>query len=356
MTVALSPADAPARSALDRAVDRLGSLRAICLMRALIGAVVVLHLWPDLRASVLPVDRFHVPWWSWWPVPSHSGYRLLLWIGFVAGVAMILGVVVRVATAAALTVVSFLLIVDMTGFSHNRAFLVWILFGLSLLPTGGAFTVVPRRTDAGRGDAIGYLWPVLLLRLIVSSVYLASGGSKLANPDWRGGLVLWDRVTRHQRYIPFDGWIHDVLTSRWFHEVLAPASIAAELFIGIGLWFRPTRLIAIWTAVVFHASIELAAAVQTFSYSAIAALLIWVTPVTGDRTLVAPRWLSKVVRWLDWLHRFRVDQAPAGAPTTLFDRDGSVRRGRDATLTALSRLPVLFPLVAPILALPRARR
>lgn len=356
MTVTATSTTMPSRSILDRVVDQRGSLRAVALLRAVMGAVVVRHLWPDVRASELPVDRFHVPWWSWLPVPSHTGYRLLLWIGVVAGVAMILGITSRLATATALTVVTYLLLVDMTGFAHNRAFLVWILFGLALLPTGAAFTITTRhRSERSDVDTIGFVWPLLMLRLVVSSVYLTSGATKLANPDWRGGLVLWDRVTRHEHLIPFDGWIHTTLTSRWFHEMLAPAAIAVELFIGIALWFPRTRLTAIWTAIVFHASIELAAAVQTFSYSAIAALLIWVTPTTGDRTLNATPGLRAVVERLDWLHRFHITSVEPGGGTTLIDRDGSIRRDRDATLTAASRLPLLFPIVAPILAAHRLR-
>jgi uncharacterized membrane protein YphA (DoxX/SURF4 family) len=341
MTVTATPAAVPWGSFLDRVVDRRGSLRAVALLRAVMGAVVIRHLWPEVRAALLPVDRFHVPWWSWVPVPSHTGYRLILWIGIAAGAAMILGVLTRLATITALAVVTYLLLVDMTGFAHNRAFLVWILFGLTLLPTGTAFTVTRRPTTRPSDDTTGFLWPLLLLRLIVSSVYLTSGTTKLANPDWRGGLVLWDRVVRHEHLIPVGGWIHTTLTSRLFHELLSPAAIAIELFIGIALWPRRTRLTAIWIALVFHTSIELAAAVQTFSYSAIAALLIWVTPATGDRTLTAPPTLRAVVERLDWLHRFHITPNESDTAATLIDRDGSIRRGADATLTTASRLPVL---------------
>jgi uncharacterized membrane protein YphA (DoxX/SURF4 family) len=355
MTVTATSVMVPSRSILDRVVDQRGSLRAVALLRVVMGAVVVRHLWPDVRASELPVDRFHVPWWSWLPVPSHTSYRLLLWIGVVAGVAMILGITSRLATVTALTVVTYLLLVDMTGFAHNRAFLVWIMFGLTLLPTGAAFTVTRRRFGRSDVDTVGFLWPLLMLRVVVSSVYLTSGATKLANADWRGGVVLWDRVTRHEHLIPFDGWIHTTLTSRWFHELLAPAAIAVEVFIGIALWFPRTRLTAIWTAIAFHASIELAAAVQTFSYSAIAALLIWVTPVTGDRTLLATPRLRAIVERLDWLHRFQITPVDDRSSPTLIDRDGSMRHGRDATLTAASRLPLLFPIGAPILAAHRLR-
>lgn len=257
----------------------------------------------------------------------------------------------------------------MTGFAHNRGFLVWLMFGLSLLPTGGAFSILRREgralgspsTAGGRGP----LWPVWLLRIVVASVYLTSGLTKLANPDWRSGLVLWDRTVRHAHLIPVDGWVQDLVTSRAFHHALSPAAIAVEVFLGLGLWFGRTRLAAVWVALVFHASIEVTASVQTFSYAAIAALLLWVTPATGDRLLTAPPWLRGTVVRLDWLRRFTLDAGPGPGldpgprlepgGARLVDRDGTVRLGRDAELTALSRLPLLFPVVAPVLAVHRLR-
>jgi hypothetical protein len=326
-------------------------------MRMLMGAVVIRHLWPYLGAAVLPVERFHVPWWSWLPVPPPAAYRALLWLGVAAGGAMILGVATRLATKAAFAVVAYLLFVDMTGFVQNRAFLVWLLFGLSLLPTGGAFSLI-RVFRRGDGACVGPVWPVFLLQVVVSGVYLTSGFTKLVDPDWSGGLVLWDRVVRYSDLIPFDGWIFDLLTNRDFYRVLAPSAIAVELFVAIGLWLPRTRLTAIWLAILFHLSIEVTASVQTFSYSAMAALLLWVVPATRDRVLLATPRLHNLVRRLDWLQRFSLDPPVSsnGSATVLMDRDGTVRRARDAELTALSRLPVLFPLIAPVLAVHRLRR
>jgi hypothetical protein len=322
---------------LDRLVEQRGSLRAAAVLRVLVGAIVIRHLWAEVGASVLPVDRFHVPWWSWLPEPSHDGYRMLLYVGITAGTCMVIGLASRVATITAFVVVSYLLVVDMTGFAHNRGFLVWVLFGLALLPA---------RPE-------GYVWPLVLLRVIVSSVYLTSGTTKLAQPDWRSGLVLWDRVVRYERHIPFGGWVHDVLTTRITYEALAPAAIGVELFIGVAIWLPRTRLTAIWVAIVFHTSIEIAANVQTFSYTAIAALLIWVTPRERDRTLTVAPPLSSVISRLDWLHRFNVVRGSSETGAELVDRDGTVHRGRAALLATFSRIPVLFPVTAPWLAVRR---
>jgi hypothetical protein len=264
-------------------VDATGDLRLVGLMRALFGLIVIVHFWPDLTASRLVVERFHEPWWSWWPTPGPGEYRVLLWVGVAAGALMFVGLAARLATGAALALVLYLLLVDLGGFAHNRAFLIWMLFGLAWLPSDRAWSLpaVWERRSGRPLDTVGLTWPVVMLRLVVSGVYLASGGTKLLDPDWRSGLVLWDRTVRYRNTIPsaFDGWIHELLISRSFHRLLAPTAIATELFVAVGLWFPRTRRWALVVAVAFHASIELTSKVQTFSYSALAALLIWLVPV-----------------------------------------------------------------------------
>jgi uncharacterized membrane protein YphA (DoxX/SURF4 family) len=355
------------RSLLD-VVERRGSMRAVGLLRALLGLIVIRHLWPDLVAEVTAVERFHVPWWSWLPVPSPGAYRALVVVGVVAGAAMAIGLASRVATTTALVTVTYLVFVDMTAFAHNRGFLVWLLFGVALLPSDRAVSLdawrARRRGRALAGD--GPLWPLLMLRVVVSTVYLTSGGTKALDADWRSGLVLWDRTVRHQHLIPFDGWVHDLLTSRAFHHLLSPGAIAIELFLAAALWLPRTRVAAIWVALVFHGSIELVASVQTFSWSAIAALLIWVTPRTRDRALIGSAGpFATWVRRLDWLERFRIEHSPAMPTTqttqatqatqTVLDRDGRVRTGGEARWLVLSRLPLTFPVGAPGLALHRLR-
>ncbi len=137
-----------------------------------------------------------------------------------------------------------------------------------------------------RSSDVAALWPLWLLRAQVCLVYLASGFSKLVDPDWFGGLVLWDRVVRYQYVLeptPLPDWAVDLLTERWLYYVVGPAAVFTELFIGVGLWFGRTRLAAVWVAIVFHLLIEISASVEVFSYVAIAALAIWVTPSTRDR-------------------------------------------------------------------------
>ena len=137
--------------------------------------------------------------------------------------------------------------------------------------------------------------------------------------------------------------------------------IATELFIAVGLWSRRTRYAAVWVAVCFHVAIQLSASVEVFSYLAIAALVIWSVPSTRDRVLVldptsrSQRLLAGVVRALDWLARFRIEDGPPGVRATCRrPRRHRPSGGRRVRFT-LSRLPVMAWFALPTL-LVRDRR
>ena len=267
---------------------------------------------------------------------------------------MMLGVLTRLSTTVAFVVVAGNLLVSQVHFRHNRTFLAILLGGLALVPAGRVLSVDAWRRRARGAHPLpptGPTWPLLLLRTQVSLVYLASGISKLVDPDWLSGLVLWDRVVRYQHELdPLPDGVVDLLTTRSLYWLVAPAAIFIELSLGVGLWFARTRLAALWLAIVFHLSIEVSAKVEVFSYGAIAALVIWVTPAARDRVVrlrtddPAARALAAAVRTLDWFGRFRVEPARPGDPAvTVVDRDGRILSGRAATRLVLTRLPVTFP-------------
>lgn len=348
-------------AAWDGLFERLGSVRPAAVLRIVLGPVTVLHLWPflqDARAGVHYDDRFWEPYVPWAPRIPGDLWAVLLWVGAAAAVLMALGVLTRLTTTVTCVVVAGNLLLSQTHFRHNRTFLAILLLGLALLPVGRVLSLDAlvrrlRRLPA-RGD-LALIWPLVLLRVQVSLVYLASGISKLVDPDWVGGIVLWDRVVRYQHNLepwPLPDWGIDFLTWRPLYYVVGPVAIGIELFLGVGLWATRTRLAALWVAIVFHLSIEISAKIEVFSVAALAALAIWVTPSSRDRVVHLPAGPgAQALRALDWFGRFRLVAAPPGEPELrVVDRDGTVLSGRDAQLLVLTRLPATFPFAAPVLA------
>lgn len=352
--------------------DETASVRALALLRILVGPITIVHLWSFVEMAEPGryfAERFYVPFTEHWPVLSVGGYRAVLLVGLVSAVLMSAGIATRLASATTLAVVAFNLFSNQLFFHHNRAFLLTILFGLTLLPAGRVLSVDGWLARAAgrplRDDAP--MWRLVLFRVLACTPYLASGFSKLIDPAWWSGLVMQDRIARYRHVAEAKGvpaWLIDPVATPEFNAVMWKLVVLTELFVGIGYWFPRTRVAAMFMALGFHTLIEITSTVSVFSYLGIAATLIWVTPRTRDRVLwlrtdrAAGRRLERLVRALDWLARFDVRESREGPTVKLRDREGTVLEGSPARRLVLSRLPPLMPFVTPLLLLdmrPRER-
>ena len=374
MSAATVRAPSGLRGAVAGFDDLLGrpvSMRALALLRVLVGPVVLLHLRPFLSDALhgrIYRDAFYEPYADWYPELPRGIYVGLLWLAAVAAVAMALGLVTRLATATTFGIVAYNLFLSTTHFHNNRAYLVIVLGVLAAAPCGRELSLdawIRRRRGLPALDPRAPAWPLWLLRFECAAVYAASGMSKLLDPDWFGGTVPWQRVVQARAELdagPLPGWALSVLYDRDFYTGAAKLIVLTELFIAVGLWWQGTRYAAAWVAVVFHASIQASASVEVFSVLGIAVLVIWAVPSTRDRVLrIDPtderqrRWRA-VVRGLDWLARFRVEPGPPGSRLEIADRDGSVIHGAPALALVLSRLPLTAWFALPALLLPGVRR
>jgi hypothetical protein len=354
----------------DELLGRPVSMRALALLRVLAGPVVLLHLQPflsDAWDGRIYRDAFTEPYVAWYPDLPRAVYVGLLWLAAVAAVAMTLGFLTRIATAATFAIVAYNLFLSTTLFHNNRAYLVIVLGVLAVAPCGRELSLdawLRHRRGLPALDPRAPAWPLWLLRFECAAVYGASGMSKLVDPDWFGGTVSWQRVMQARDQFgdwPIPGWAMSVLTDRGVHTGAAKLIVLTELFIAVGLWWRGTRYAAVWVAVVFHVTIEASASVQVFSLLGVAVLVIWAVPSTRDRVLhIDPtddrqrRWRA-LVRGLDWLARFRVEPAAPGSRLEVVDRDGTAIHGAPALALVLSRLPLTAWFALPALLLPAVR-
>jgi hypothetical protein len=352
----------------DELLGRAVSMRALALLRVLAGPAVLLHLQPflsDAWEGRTYRDGFHEPYVAWYPELPEAAHVGLLWVAAGAAVAMSLGLLTRLATAATFGIVAYNLFLSTTHFHNNRAYLVIVLGLLAVAPCGRELSLdawIRRRRGRPALDVRAPAWPLWLLRFECAAVYGASGVSKLVDPDWFGGTVTWQRVVRAREQLegwPLPDWAVSALTDRGFHTGAAKLIVITELFIAAGLWWRGTRYAAVWVAVAFHVAIELSASVQVFSFLAIAVLVVWAVPSTRDRVLridptaARQRRFAATVRRLDWLARYRVEP---GSGLEVVDRDGTTIRGPSAVAFVLSRLPLTAWFALPVLLLPAVRR
>ena len=282
----------------DDLLARPVATRSLGLLRALVGALTVWHLWPIAAAAVRGDtyrDRFHHPYLPALPDLPTAGYAAVLVAGVVAAAAMALGCASRWANGAAFAVVAYHLVLSTTHLHNNRAYLVTVLAILSLAPTGGSWSLDAwwRRRRGRPAIATTTGWTLWLLRFASAVTYGASGTSKLLDPDWFGGQVTWGRVVLDEAAVRgslLPSAVSDMLLDRSFHTIAAKVIVATELAIAAGLWSPRTRRVAVAAAVVFHLSIEFSADVQLFSWLGLAVLVAWADPALPGVDRWSRRW------------------------------------------------------------------
>lgn len=346
-------------------IDATGDVRALSVLRILLGPIVLLHLEDTFRLAadgLVYSDRFYLPYADWYPEAGPTLYVAMLVGAAVAAVAMSIGLLTRWATAYSAFFVGYSIFLSKTHFAHNRAFLLILLTTVAILPVGRHYSVDAwlrrrrlRPSGVAPAESDAPLWALWLVRFEVVAVYCASATSKIIDLDWWGGLMLQRRAIDQRAQAIDEGapvWLMDLLADGTFQWWFAKTAVLTEFVIALGFLHRKTRLFAIWIAIPFHVSIQIGARVQVFSWAALAALVIWVTPRVRTRLLVVPNghWLGRVVPPLDWFGRFEIERGDVVAPE-LWEQTGGqsrVRRaGSDAVTATLLRLPVTFWFVAP---------
>jgi hypothetical protein len=327
--------------------DEVGYTRPLVVARIIVGGLLfasATHAFAELRAGYFG-DAFHWPLLPEALVLPRAAYEALL----VAQIAMALLVVVGVRARAALVgsalSLAYVMACDRLEFHNNRWALACDALLLGLTPC-----------DRSR---VGPLWAARLLQVQTALIYVASGGSKLLDPDWRGGRVIMMRMVLYggqaiRAGVPRS--VVDCLAEPRTAGALAALAIATELFLAVGLWPKRTRAFALFWGVGFHLTIEATSRVEGFTWLTLGVYALFATPDRRARTFLwdgsrpLGRVLARAVRALDWLDRFETKESaePAGGGFRVIGRDGQERTGIGAAVEVARAIPLLFPLWIPL--------
>lgn len=240
-------------------------------MAAILGAVEVsseLRRLHDPRVIRLPRSDLI-------PVLPEPGVSLFLTVWVVAAVAFAAGWKTRSAGAVLIGVLSYVMLLDHQLYSNHLYLMMLMTVLLTLARSGATLSLDARRE--GSLDSIP-AWPVALIRLQVSIVYLFATAAKL-NLYFLSGVVL--RV--HIRLPGIEA------APPWVFTWLALASVATEAFLAVAFWNRRLRPLAFVVGIGFHltilATIRLVPDLLTFALlmaSAYLAFFSSITPVGGE--------------------------------------------------------------------------
>jgi hypothetical protein len=394
------------RGAVGRWQGELGDTHVLGLVRVALGVLwfgSALRAANELRAGYFG-DVFHWPLLPEWLVLPRAAYHVLVLAQVVLSVLVVLGGVgARSALLASAVGGSYVLLCDRLEFHNNRWALCCYSALVALSPcdrsfvfarVGGGLRVVAR--SIASPARIGPLWAARLAQVQLCIIYLASGGSKLLDGDWRGGQVLRERFRLSQAAAAGAG-VPDVVIEALSRPAvtcgLATVAIVTELLLPVGLWGRRTRALALWWGVGFHLAIQATSRVEAFTWLTLVVYALFATPDVGGRALLydasraSGRAAARGVRWLDWLARFRYEalgsarspesgaehrrgsarspesgaehrrgSARSPAAVVVVDRDGTRSTGVAALALIARCTPLLFPIWVPLAIVARVAR
>ena len=347
-----------------RWLDRTGDATVLGVLRVAIGIFLfksALDAATAFEANGFFGDSFHLPFDLGFPaeriLPSRSFYVVLLAVRLLLAVLITVGLLARPALLLTSLLGLYVLVCDRLQFHHNRYSLLCYAFLLAFTPCDKSWAIAGEKES----ERVAPLWGVALVKAQVSLIYLASGGSKLLDPDWRDGTVMHLRLLGAVPRLHALGLPEKIV--RWCGTAgagsfAAKSAITTELFLALALWFRSTRIVALWWGLLFHLWIEATAKVELFSWLTIAVYAVFVIhdhkarTFTFDASRDKGRTLARLVTLLDWFARFDIkpwkpDALTGGHSVVVIRRDGSRATGLYAFLMATRCLPLLFPLWAP---------
>jgi hypothetical protein len=308
-------------------------------------------------------DRFHLPLLPDALVPSAGVFLGLLGLRLVLSVLVIGGWFSREALALHALLGIHWLLCDRLQYHNNRFALCLLAFLCAFTPCDRSWLFFRGRAHTlPKSERRGPTWARHLMALQISAIYLASGGGKLLDPDWFAGQTMWvrfvdgiDTLARAGWAIP--EWLRTFASAPWVASLASKAAISLELSLGFGLWWRRTRVVALWAGVMFHFGIEVSSRVELFSWLMGAGYVAaFVTPELRERTLrIDPSWrfaraLRRAVSLLDWLARVRLEEGREGlaGPVVLVDRGGERLNGLAAAAGVARVIPAFFVFWGPL--------
>lgn len=273
----------------------------------------------DGLCSILLNDEFILPGtWSllWWLPDSHG------WLWAAYGVALLQAALLLVGLGSRFQAIScFIWLLSFQN--RNQMILdsedcVFRLVGalLIFLPCGRAWSLdryLALRWTGRQWPTEGPAWALKLMQIQMCIIFFDAFYAKMQGSVWQDGTALY-YVTRLEEFFPRFP-VPAFLDSLWAVRLLTWGTLAVELLVPLGIWFRETRRASLLLALGFHLACD---------YSMNLFLFHWVM-LTGWMAFLRPE---------DWqaFHRLL---APWGRHVTHAPTSATVTNDSIASLAAI---------------------
>ncbi len=209
-----------------------------------------------------------VPLVDWWPSATELPLDAMLAAGMFAGIGLALGCCTRSCAAIIVGLQLAELLADQQSYNSHRILLTLLCAHLIFAESDAAWSLRARYKGA---RASVPLWPQVLMIGALSSLYTFAGLSK-ANDSFLAGDVLRKEMV--------------VGLPDWSYVLLAALTVATEVGLGVALWLRQTRRIAVVVGVMLHVSI-VALLGEGIVLAAFALLCVGLYPMVLSRPTIA---------------------------------------------------------------------
>jgi HTTM domain len=220
---------------------------------------------------------------------SDIALTLLFFVLLIASLAILVGFRTRLAALVAF--------VCLASFERRNPFvlnsgdqLVQVLaFYLVLMPAGVSLSVdrMLKRGEAFWEFPARPIWPLRLVQIQVSILYLSAVWAKVRGSTWNDGTAVSYafRVGDIARF-PVPDFVTDSLL---IVNLLTYGTLAVELSLGILVWNRVLRPWVLLAGIALHLGIDYAVRVGFFSYAVFVAYIAFLPPQTASALILSTR-------------------------------------------------------------------
>ena len=171
---------------------------------------------------------------------------------------------------------------------HHRNNLIWeggdillriTLFLMIFMPLGNRLSAAPMRCSQ--------FWPLRLLQLQQSLLYLSSAGQKLSGSDWVDGIAFYYVTRLDDFYGRLFPWVisPDLL---WLSRLVCWFTISLEFLLAFAVWVPSLRRSAVLLGIAFHLALELSMNLFLFQWLMIVILATHLFPPPSEERHAQP--------------------------------------------------------------------